>query len=148
MEDKQTLKLAGLGLRATAVIIDTAILFGGEAAVFFTYFSAEALKAMGVDLSGGLFTFFMVPLWILYFTLLEGAFGQTIGKRITKIKVVKTNGERAGWIKILIRNLFRFIDVIGPSPYAVGMISIMVTKNRQRIGDIIAGTIVVKVDEL
>ncbi|MEX2689361.1 MAG: hypothetical protein Q6351_003410 [Candidatus Njordarchaeum guaymaensis] len=58
MEDKQTLKLAGLGLRATAVIIDTAILFGGEAAVFFTYFSAEALKAMGVDLSGGLFTFF------------------------------------------------------------------------------------------
>ena len=56
MEDEQTLKLAGLGLRATAVIIDTAILFGGEAVVFFTYFSAEALKAMGMDLSGGLFT--------------------------------------------------------------------------------------------
>jgi len=75
-----------------------------------------------------LFIAIMIPLWLVYFVLQEGLWGQTIGKRITKIKAVKTNGERAEWLKVLIRN--------------------MATKNRQRIGDIIAGTIVVKVDEL
>ncbi|RLE45407.1 MAG: RDD family protein [Candidatus Methanomethylicota archaeon] len=153
MKNKQIPELAGLGLRATAVIIDTAILFIIELLIlsplllsptYLAYFDQE----VGPEGFNILFITIMIPLWLVYFVLQEGLWGQTIGKRITKIKVVKTNGEKAGWLKVLIRNLFRFIDVIGPSPYAVGMISIMVTKNRQRIGDIIAGTKVVKVDEL
>ena len=149
MENKQTLKLACLGLRATAVIIDTAILFIIELLIlsplllsptYLAYFDQE----VGPEGFNILFIAIMIPLWLVYFVLQEGLWGQTIGKRITKIKVVKTNRERAGWLKVLIRNLFRFIDVIGPSPYVAGMISIMVTKNRQRIGDIVAKTIVVR----
>ena len=153
MKNNQTPELAGLGLRATAAIIDTAILFIIELLIlspllfnptYLAYFNQE----VGPEGFNILFIAIMIPLWLVYFLLQEGLWGQTIGKRITKIKVVKTNGEKARWLKVLIRNLFRFIDVIGPSPYVVGMISIMVSKNRQRIGDIVAGTIVVKVDEL
>lgn len=139
-------EFASLGYRMVAVMIDTAILFGGEAAVFYTYFSAEALEAMGADLSRRLFIFFMAPLWVLYFTLLEGAIGQTIGKRIVNIKVVKADGEEITYSKALIRNFLRFIDALGPAPYILGMIIIMITKNKQRLGDMAAGTIVVKRD--
>lgn len=149
MKNKQTPELAGLGLRAIAVIIDTAILFITELLIlspllfsptYLAYFDQE----VGPEGFNILFIAIMIPLWLVYFVVQEGFWGQTIGKRITKIKVIKTNGEKAGWIKILIRNLFRFIDVLGPAPYILGMISIMVSKKRQRIGDIVAKTIVVR----
>ena len=99
------IEFASLGYRMIAVVIDTAILLGAETAVFFTYFSAATLEEMGVDLFKGLFIFFMVPLWVVYFTLLEGAFGQTIGKRIANIKVVKADGGEITYSKALIKKI-------------------------------------------
>ncbi|MBW2038747.1 MAG: RDD family protein [Deltaproteobacteria bacterium] len=149
MEGKQTLKLASLGLRATAAIIDTAILCVIELLIlspllfnptYLAYFNQE----VGPEGFNILAIMIMILLWLVYFVLQEGILGQTIGKKITKIMVVKVNGEKAGWLKVLLRNLFRFIDVLGPAPYILGMISIMVSKKRQRIGDIVAKTIVVR----
>jgi len=146
MENKQTPELAGLDLRATAVIIDTVILFVIELILLSPFLTHATYieQELGEGWFSFLFILIMLPLWLVYFVLQEGLWGQTIGKRITKIKVVKTNGEKAGWLKVLLRNLFRFIDVLGPAPYIVGMISIMVSKKRQRIGDIVAKTIIVK----
>lgn len=136
------IEFASLGYRMVAVAIDTAILLGAETAVLLTYFSAATLEEMGVDLFRGLFVILMIPLWLIYFTLLEGSFGQTIGKKIANIKVVKADGGEITYSKALIRNILRFIDVIGPSPYILGMI--MLSKNKQRLGDMAAGLMVVK----
>lgn len=144
MEANKTAEFAGLGHRMVAVVIDTAIILGAETALLFTCFSAEALEEMGEDVSRGLFIIFMMLLSIVYFTLIEGTFGHTIGKRVANIKVVKADGGEITYSKALIRNILRFIDIIGPAPYILGMIMIMITKNKQRLGDIAAGTIVVK----
>ena len=149
MEDKQTQKLAALNLRGIAAIIDMIILFVMELILlspFLTY-ATYIERELGEDWFSFLFILIMLPLWLVYFVVQEGIWGQTIGKRITKIKVVKVNGKKAGWLKVLLRNLFRFVDLIGPCPYGVGLFSIVFTKNKQRIGDIIAKTVVIRVSK-
>ncbi len=68
--------------------------------------------------------------------------GQTPGKKILKIQVVKTNGASAGFIEYLLRWLFRFIDTSFMG--IVGIIVFLVNGKGQRLGDIVAGTTVVK----
>ncbi|MHC4877472.1 MAG: RDD family protein [Planctomycetota bacterium] len=71
--------------------------------------------------------------------------GQTIGKRMMHIRVVKTDGFALDGVSILVRNIFRTIDQI-PALWIVPLVS----ARAQRFGDLVAGTLVVKdrVDEL
>lgn len=80
-----------------------------------------------------------IMLWIVYFTIFEGATGQTIGKMLCKIKVVMEDGTPYRIDDACIRNILRMIDIIG-----VGAISIIRSPKRQRLGDRITETIVVK----
>lgn len=79
-----------------------------------------------------------------YFIVLEAQFGATVGKMVTGIRVVKADGSRLTWGAAVGRNLLRIIDgfpyVI---PYVLGAIVMWVTPNKQRIGDLAAGTVVV-----
>lgn len=68
--------------------------------------------------------------------------GQTIGKKLVKIKVVKVDGYQAKFSDFLIRWFFRLIDVFISSG-AVGVISIIVTKHNKRLGDLTSGTAVI-----
>jgi uncharacterized RDD family membrane protein YckC len=68
--------------------------------------------------------------------------GQTLGKRVLKIRVIDAEGYRLRPAQIAIRNLLRIIDAL-PALYAVAGISCLVSKKCQRIGDIAANTIVV-----
>ena len=79
----------------------------------------------------------------LYFVLLEGLAGATVGKRLLHLRVVDLNGGRAGLIRSLIRNALRVIDGL-PTMGLVGAILIVVTAERTRVGDLIAGTRVVR----
>jgi len=80
---------------------------------------------------------------LLYTLLLESFFeGQTIGKRIMKIKVIKIDGYQAGFGDYLIRWLFRIVEVTGLMGL-VGLIAMNVSKKTQRIGDMAAGTAVI-----
>ncbi len=79
----------------------------------------------------------------LYFIILEAYFGQTIGKKIMKIKVVNYKQEKAGIKKSLIRNILRLIDGL-PAFNLLGLMLIIYTKNHQRFGDIVAKTFVIK----
>jgi len=79
----------------------------------------------------------------IYTLVLESLMeGQTIGKKIVKIKVVKIEGFQASFGDYLMRWFFRLIDVFSNSGI-VGIISVIVSKNNQRLGDIAAGTAVI-----
>jgi len=78
----------------------------------------------------------------LYFTYFEGSSGQTLGKKALGIKVVKENGNKLTYGDAFIRTILRIIDSIGA--YLLGLIVILVSQKKQRIGDLAAHTIVVK----
>lgn len=71
-------------------------------------------------------------------TLLEG---QTVGKKIVKIRVVKIDGYQAGFFDFFIRWIFRIVDV--QMSLLPGLIAMMITKYTQRLGDLAAGTAVI-----
>ena len=80
---------------------------------------------------------------ILYTLFLEGFWnGQTVGKRLVSIRTVQENGKPITLLQSAARNILRILDnqFIG----IVGLILILVTKRRQRIGDLVARTVVVK----
>ena len=79
----------------------------------------------------------------LYFVLLEGLGGATVGKRLMRLRVVDVNGGRAGLIRSLIRNVLRVVDGL-PTLGLVGAILIAMTADRARVGDLVAGTRVVR----
>lgn len=72
--------------------------------------------------------------------------GQSFGKQIVKIKVIKLDGSRPGFGSYLLRWLFRIVDTIGFSG-VVALITILVNGKGQRIGDIAAGTTVIKLSK-
>jgi uncharacterized RDD family membrane protein YckC len=78
-----------------------------------------------------------------YFTLFEAFWnGRTPGKRVAKIRVIQRTGRGIGLFESMTRNFLRFVDEI-PLFYMVGAVSIFLTKQHQRLGDLAAGTIVV-----
>ena len=66
----------------------------------------------------------------------------TPGKRAMGIRVVHSNGTPVGWSASITRNLLRFVDFL-PLFYVFGFISMMLNRNFQRLGDLVAGTLVV-----
>jgi uncharacterized RDD family membrane protein YckC len=78
-----------------------------------------------------------------YFTLFEAFWGgRTPGKRLAKIRVIQRSGRGIGLFEAMTRNLVRVVDQF-PLIYAVGAVSIFVTRDHQRLGDLAAGTLVV-----
>lgn len=69
--------------------------------------------------------------------------GQTPGKRFLKIRVVQENGASVTFLQVLIRNLLRIVDSL-PTGYGVGIIAALISKKNQRLGDMAAGTVVVR----
>lgn len=81
---------------------------------------------------------------LLYFTILEAKDGQTLAKKVSKVKVVRSDGTPVGLGRSLLRNIFRFIDAL--LFYAIGAGLIMYTEKSQRLGDLVADTIVIQAD--
>ena len=69
--------------------------------------------------------------------------GQTPGKRLVRLRVLRESGYPTGPIESLIRNLVRIVDYL-PTSYMLGVTAILLTRRAQRLGDLAAGTIVVK----
>jgi uncharacterized RDD family membrane protein YckC len=80
---------------------------------------------------------------VLYYILLEGYLGQTVGKMLLGIKVVKEDdGEVPGLAGATIRTLLRIVD--GISGYLVAFITVLISGKNQRFGDMAAHTLVVR----
>lgn len=77
-----------------------------------------------------------------YFIVLEGLYGQTIGKRVAGIVVVRRDGQPITFRQSAVRNLLRVVD--GMFSYALGLAVMLLNDDRQRIGDLAADTIVVR----
>jgi uncharacterized RDD family membrane protein YckC len=78
-----------------------------------------------------------------YFALLEAYWhGQTLGKRAMKLRVIKDSGRQITLFEALARNLMRVVD-FQPGLYLAGVITMLCNKQNQRLGDMVAGTLVV-----
>jgi uncharacterized RDD family membrane protein YckC len=99
-------------------------------------FSADAAQSAATVL------YFAVSL--LYGILAEWFWrGQTIGKRLLGLRVVEASGLRLRPSQIIVRNLLRFVDLL-PGLYLIGGVCCVLSSRRQRLGDIAAGTIVIR----
>lgn len=81
-----------------------------------------------------------------YFVIFETLWnGQTPGKRIMKLRVVREDGRPIRFFEAFVRNLLRIaIDFMPPPSYAIGVASIIFSPRSKRLGDLVAGTVVVK----
>ena len=80
-----------------------------------------------------------------YFIIFELVMqGQTPGKRVMGIRVINDNGAPAGYLQIVLRNLFKLVDGSYPVQYVIGGSALIFTKRTQRLGDLVAGTLVIR----
>jgi uncharacterized RDD family membrane protein YckC len=89
------------------------------------------------------FSVIFLLLGIAYFTYFEGTSGQTIGKRLLGIKVISASTTSIDMTKALNRNILRVVDWL-PGAYILGFILILVSQKKQRLGDMLAETQVVR----
>ena len=136
-------KLIGLGERSVAFLIDGIILI--------TYITVmENLVALSeiFDADGwtrrGFLGLIILPAFF-YSVICHIIFsGQTIGKMIMKIKVVRVDGSPTEWYNLFVRWMLRIIDLWIFSP-SIGILSILLSDKKQRIGDAAAGTVVISI---
>ncbi len=130
------------GPRIIAAIIDVvllAILFGALAAAFGDASSGD--DGFTVNLSGGPGLLYLLLVFVYYLGL-ETTSGQTLGKKVVGIRVVALDGELTMG-KVAIRTVLRIVDGL-PAFYLLGLIVVAVSRQNQRIGDMAAGTVVIK----
>ena len=136
-------QVAGLGTRAIAQLIDLLILSGILIALFFFAFAAGAVVnssvvATLVVIIGSFIAIFG------YFWISEALWsGQTIGKKAFRLRAVGDRGEPLTFLQAGIRNVVRIVDFL-PYGYGVGMVVLFANGKGKRLGDLAAGTIVVK----
>src|SRR5690606_13759230 len=88
-----------------------------------------------------------VLLWA-YPVVFEALFdGQTPGKRALELRVVSGDGAPVGWLAALVRNLLRTVDML-PVGYGFGLVSSLADPYGRRLGDLVAGTLVVHAPRL
>lgn len=131
--------VAGLGSRLVAIVIDT-LLQGLLLIPIIAGLTAADLGDTASVVAISITVFVVV--WG-YFPLFEWFWdGRTPGKRAMRVRVVRADGQPAGGAAILVRNLIRAVDVL-LFPF-LAVISMLLTRRSQRLGDLAAGTIVVR----
>ncbi|MEP6620026.1 MAG: stage II sporulation protein M [bacterium] len=144
-----TYSLAGVGSRVLAALTDLLICVATFVAVIFAVVGLGARSRLASDAtaSWALAVLALVQFAILwgYYVLFEGLMdGQTPGKRLHRLRVVREGGYSVTFGASAIRNLVRIIDMQPGLFYLVGLLSLLFTKRGRRLGDIVAGTIVVR----
>jgi uncharacterized RDD family membrane protein YckC len=142
--------LAGIGSRFIALLVDMLIWFAGF--IFFLILLLIFLKPGSLAFAGitekwavAIVIFIVFLLFWGYFTLFEAFWnGRTPGKRVARIRVIQRSGRAISLFESMARNLVRYVDMQPFPMYAVGVIAIFSTRQHQRLGDLAAGTLVVR----
>ena len=137
------------GDRILAFLIDYAIIYVYYISIYLIYL-AIADNGLVESIIGEGYIFFILlflPGYLYHPCFEYFKDGQTPGKQIMKIKVVKLNGSELSLGSAVIRWLFRIIDIFPLCLGFIAIISISTSKNGQRIGDMIAGTTVIKIKD-
>ena len=142
------LPLAGIGSRFIALLVDYLIWSAGLVLLIIVAVAVlPAMHAFNVKSAqwAEAIVIFIVFLFNWgYFTLFEAFWnGRTPGKRVARIRVIQRSGRSIGLLESMARNLVRYVDQL-PFFYAVGVITMFVTRQHQRLGDLAAGTLVVR----
>src|SRR5437773_1158308 len=135
-------QVAGLGTRGIAQILDLLILAGVLLGLLFV---AIAMGQVGLDTIAYLLAILGSFVIVFgYFWTCEAFWsGQTIGKRVFRLRAVGDRGEPLTFLQAGIRNVVRIVDFL-PYGYGVGMVVLFANGKGKRLGDLAAGTIVVK----
>jgi uncharacterized RDD family membrane protein YckC len=146
--------IAGIGSRFLAILTDSFLqgvtLFFLILAFALIVSAAPKVPGAVAALSGTGAKWFVAGVVLSYFLLYWGYYslfeafwnGQTPGKRLLKIRVIKDSGRQITLFEALARNLLRVIDML-PSFYLIGVITMLCNREQKRLGDLVAGTIVV-----
>ena len=143
--------VAGIGSRFVAQLLDMLIICVTlviEALLFvWAASNAPQTQSAALDTAGKWFVAILIFLnfafVVGYFALFEAYWhGQTPGKRVMKLRVIKDSGRQITFFEALARNLMRVVDYL-PGLYLVGVITMLCNKQNKRLGDMVAGTLVV-----
>ncbi|HTC23030.1 MAG TPA: RDD family protein, partial [Gemmatimonadales bacterium] len=143
------LEIAGVGSRVLAALVDTGILLvtaaaGGLLVAVLTSYDILPRSGAGGAWLAALLIGAGFALWNGYFILFEGLRGgQSPGKRFAGIRVVQDTGHPVTTGSAVIRNLLRIADAL-PPPYLLGLALIAFHPRGKRLGDLVAGTVVVR----
>jgi len=135
------LMLAGVGSRFVSALVDLAIqiaLLVGVTGL------AVAVRAFGSGFGAAfalIAAFFVFAAYDVLFEVF--AAGRTPGKRVNGLRVVRIDGSPVTFFTSAVRNVLRLVDIL-PGMYLVGIAAILVTRQNQRLGDVAAGTLVVR----
>jgi uncharacterized RDD family membrane protein YckC len=137
---------ASVSSRFVAVLIDLIVFVAIGFVLALLSGSTETTSAPGqvstsAYLDGGNF-FLWIAIALVYYTVMEASCGGSLGKLVTGIRVVDSEGDPISWGQALVRNSLRPID--GLFCYVVALISIAASSEQQRLGDRAASTFVVR----
>ena len=141
-------ELAGAGSRSAAAVVD-AVVFSVIA------IALGLVLAVVVQFTGGAFEGFLLGLYLGGLTLLGLAYpflwqvfqdGQTPGKKLVGVRVLAADGSPATAVQHLLRSLILIVDIL-PVPVPLGILLAAVTPRHTRLGDLAAGTLVLRVTE-
>jgi uncharacterized RDD family membrane protein YckC len=140
------LPIAGIGSRFLAIAIDTVlqvVLFLAGVLTLASLGPLLTLTPFLAPFGPAVLVLFLFCLYWGYFAFFETVWkGQTPGKRAGRIRVIKASGRPINAYEAIGRNLVRAIDFL-PGMYAVGVTCMMLSRRSQRLGDYVAGTVVV-----
>jgi uncharacterized RDD family membrane protein YckC len=132
--------LAGPVTRCLAWALDGVITF---AMAFGLSWALALLRYLAPDLTTAVAVIAFFLLSVGYGVILEWFWrGQTVGKRVFRLRVMDADGLRLHFHQVLMRNLVRFADML-PGCYLVGGLACLLSRKAQRLGDLASGTIVI-----
>jgi uncharacterized RDD family membrane protein YckC len=138
--------IAGIGSRFLAALADTAIILLLQAIVLgtivFIISRYDENSAAGVWVAAllGVLSFLLLWGYYVFFEFLWN--GQSPGKRLVGLRVIRVDGTPISESESIIRNLVRLIDFL-PFAYGVGVVTMFINSASRRVGDLTAGTVVV-----
>ncbi|MDR1663671.1 MAG: RDD family protein [Clostridiales bacterium] len=138
-------RLAGVGSRLAAFIIDFLLqLLACIAVIGIVLFGIDGRSLYTItDASGFTLAFVVIACFVIqfgYFIVCEMLMnGQSVGKKVFSLRVIRDNGQPVGFTQSVVRGLFRTaLDMM-----YIGLFSIFFSKKNKRLGDMAAGTVVV-----
>ncbi len=154
-------ELAGVGTRILAALLDQLIIITVQVGIGMfllavgmvaEFVTEQQVQTLAEEMQQGGPTLVLLGVSLLlgfvvnfgYYVLMEmSTNGQTVGKRVMGIRVIRDGGYPITLTASLLRNLGRLVDML-PNTYVVGMIAMIVHRQEKRMGDMLAGTVVVR----
>ncbi|HEV2884549.1 MAG TPA: RDD family protein [Pyrinomonadaceae bacterium] len=143
--------LASIGNRFIACAIDHSLQVLSIILMIIAFTILANVSSFGEELSNApkwvkaLLIVVVFLIFSAYFAFFEWIWnGQTPGKRLLKLRVIREDGRPITFWEAAVRNLLRTFDMMPAPFYSIGLISVFLSLSDQRVGDVVAGTVVVR----